>query len=192
MLGVLLGGDFGNSSYDGNSGSGVYRVGTASREAPLDAPLARAADAYARSRVDLAWEALRWKTLAYEVALVDWRWAQVRYVSVVADSVHARPAYDSPPGFVSASVVPVVQPAGNCPYWSLAAGYGGWTQAWWCATVACESGHRPWADENPPYVGLMQVENGSYDPATNIAQGWAKYQSGGPAHWPYCGYLVAV
>lgn len=83
----------------------------------------------------------------------------------------------------------------DCPYWNLASGYG-WSVAWWCATVACESEFRPWVISPYGHAGLMQVDGGSTDPVTNIAQGWAKYvnwQNGIVANpWPYCGWLVAT
>ncbi len=73
---------------------------------------------------------------------------------------------------------------------------GGWAELvcqydWDCgyalAIIPCESGGNPNA-YNPagPYIGLFQVLNGSSDPAVNVAQAYAKYASGGWAHWPNC------
>ncbi len=62
-----------------------------------------------------------------------------------------------------------------------------WPCDWALAVVYCESTNDPNAyNSSGPYVGLFQILNGSNDPATNIAQAYAKWKSGGTGHWPNC------
>lgn len=53
--------------------------------------------------------------------------------------------------------------------------------------IRCESGGRADATENPPYVGLLQIENGPLDPEANLD--WAEEMVArfGWSRWPVCG-----
>lgn len=73
-----------------------------------------------------------------------------------------------------------------------------WTCAWAISTVLCESGWRPLADENPPYVGLWQIDRELhlwrfsgplFDPYANTEVAAQLFRERGKQPWPYCGYL---
>lgn len=53
--------------------------------------------------------------------------------------------------------------------------------------IRCESGGRPDAVENPPYVGLFQIEDGPLDPLTNIDWAAGMVARFGWSRWPVCG-----
>lgn len=59
---------------------------------------------------------------------------------------------------------------------------------WALRTMRCESRGNPNAvNRRGPYVGLMQVWRGSFDPATNLAQARSILTRQGRRAWPVCG-----
>lgn len=64
------------------------------------------------------------------------------------------------------------------------------------SVIHCESTWNHRAKSNPPYVGLLQVDQNSApgvdltDPATNLLYGWFKWRVRGWQPWPHCGKLV--
>lgn len=80
------------------------------------------------------------------------------------------PVWVPPPPPVEAQVVE--------PGWQEIVASYSWPLDQALAIVWCESRNDPNAYNPSGATGLFQIMNGSYDPATNIAQAWAKYQDG--------------
>jgi len=57
----------------------------------------------------------------------------------------------------------------------------------WLLRIDCESGGNPDAYNSAgPFLGLLQILNGSPDPQTNLEQAKTKWESQGAGAWPHC------